>query len=659
MAVMVARARAALTAVPAVMLIALLGIDSGYAANSNCTGSCANSSTFLSVPMVKGVIARAVWEAQARNRDATIAVVDRVGNVLAVFQTNGASQNVRITSGRFRKRRPAFGQAGLEELQAPIVTLAAIAKAITGAYLSSEGNAFSTRTASQIVQEFFNPGERGQPSGPLFGVQFSQLPCGDLVQQGAAPGIGPRRSPLGLSADPGGLPLYFRGTPVGAIGVVSDGRYSADANIFNDDRDADEIIALAGTVGLEAPVNRRADRISAGGLLLRFSDADRRDLRANPSAAPRYDDIDQGRAGNLVSDPVGGFFDAANGIQRGRAFGQPESGIERAKNIKPRLFRGLDAFVLSDGNSNNRFRSRAGARNKGRRLTAREVNVVLREGLKIANRARAQIRQPNGSRARVSLSVVDTQGTILGFARTRDAPVFGIDVSLQKARTAAFFSARNAARRLSRAGGRIRGYLRAAQRFVDAPHRGRLFADRVAFSNRAIGNLARPFFPDGIVSGPRGPLSRPYDDDGVFRLGRNEWSVFNVGLQLDLVAADVLAAATGQPRTNCAAAKPSLQRRLANGIQIFPGSVPIYKRTTLVGALGISGDGVDQDDMVAFLGVHNAGRALGGRIGNASKGRRADTVAITSSGQTVRLRYVQCPFAPFIGSDEQTPCNGK
>ena len=32
---------------------------------------------------------------------------------------------------------------------------AAIAKAITGAYLSSSGNAFSTRTASQIVQQFF------------------------------------------------------------------------------------------------------------------------------------------------------------------------------------------------------------------------------------------------------------------------------------------------------------------------------------------------------------------------------------------------------------------------------------------------------------------------------------------------------------------------
>ena len=53
---------------------------------------------------------------------------------------------------------------GLEGLKFPVDAApvviddqAAIAKAVTGAYLSSEGNAFSTRTASQIVQEHFNP----------------------------------------------------------------------------------------------------------------------------------------------------------------------------------------------------------------------------------------------------------------------------------------------------------------------------------------------------------------------------------------------------------------------------------------------------------------------------------------------------------------------
>jgi large subunit ribosomal protein L22 len=41
---------------------------------------------------------------------------------------------------------------------------------------------------------------------------------------------------------------------------------------------------------------------------------------------------------------------------------------------------------------------------------------------------------PLGSPAQVTISVADTQGAIVGLVRTPDAPVFGIDVSAQKAR---------------------------------------------------------------------------------------------------------------------------------------------------------------------------------------------------------------------------------
>ena len=86
--------------------------------------------------------------------------------------------------------------------------MAAISKALTGAYLSSQGNAFSTRTANQIIQQHFNPGVADTPSGPLFGVQFSQLPCSDFNMVAAVtPGAtnpGPHRSPLGFAADSGG-----------------------------------------------------------------------------------------------------------------------------------------------------------------------------------------------------------------------------------------------------------------------------------------------------------------------------------------------------------------------------------------------------------------------------------------------------------------------
>ena len=97
--------------------------------------------------------------------------------------------------------------------------------------------------------------------------------------------------------------------------------------------------------------------------------------------------------------------------------------------------------------------------------------------------------------------------------------------------------------------------------------------------------------------------------------------------------------------------------RLANGIQIFPGSVPVYRGSQLVGALGVSGDGIDQDDMISFLGTHNAGLRIGG-FGNAAPGIRSDQIVV-AVGQGVRLRYVNCPFAPFLGSNDQNVCQGK
>ena len=93
---------------------------------------------------------------------------------------------------------------------------------------------------------------------------------------------------------------------------------------------------------------------------------------------------------------------------------------------------------------------------------------------------------------------------------------------------------------------------------------------------------------------------------------------------------------------------------VANGIQIFPGSVPIYRGTQLVGGIGVSGDGIDQDDMISFLGLHLAGEKLG-TVNNAPPEMRADLL----SPQGVRLRYINCPQSPFLDSDEQNVCSGK
>lgn len=633
----------------------------GSNANTDCDGSCANASTFLTADDVTQVIEQGMAQAQAAGVGATLAVVDRVGNVLAVFRSDGVplggSSAVVIRSGG------GVGaiDGGLEDLRFPIDSgvpsdgLAAIAKALTGAYLSSEGNAFSTRVAGQIVQDHFNPGEENQPAGPLFGVQFSQLPCSDFSLRASDGSRGPKRSPLGLSADPGGFPLYKNGTPVGGVGVIAgDFRYGLDQVLTDFDRDQDELIALAASFGFAAPRDREASRITVDGKTLRFSDVDFEALDvAQGSRVPNAIT----NSGSLIS--VTSYYDAAGGVQVGEAFGQNSSGIVADNGA---LFPGRDAFLFFDGAGVNRFPPSAGSS-----LTGAEVYSLLDEALAVANRTRAQIRRPLGSQARVTVSVVDTDGAILGMVRSRDAPVFGADVSLQKARTATLFSATSAASFLSALPNTqylnpdlspkrevvIDDYVQAVKT---------IFGDQsalqngIAFADRSGGNLARPYFPDGIDANPHGPLSKP----------KGEWSVFSTGLQLDMVlnavtahvvhalglsATDVDRNCVGVPSGSTASTAGA---RVANGIQIFPGSVPIYRGNQLIGGIGVSGDGVDQDDMIALLAVHQASQRLG-TINNAPTSIRADT--LTPQGH--RLRYVNCPQAPFLDSDVHDACGGK
>ena len=644
---------------------------------SGCNGSCATTTSRLTVADVEQVLSQAIFEAQAQSALATIAVVDRVGNVLAVYRMGPAlshpvlidiADNTLIVGGLEGIRLPVTPLASVIDDQA------AIAKAVTGAYLSSEGNAFSTRTASQIVQEHFNPKETAQPSGPLFGVQFSQLACSDFSERfnGIGPGVGPQRSPLGLSADPGGFPLYKEGTVVGGVGVIADGSYTADPSISDRDTDLDEMIAYAATFGFSAPADRRGDRITLDGKTARFSDVEFSQLASSPESAPAFASIPS-TVGSLI--PVTGYSDGA--IHDGTVFGQAASGIRADVENN---FPGADAFVFVNDANVPRFPPRAGtdvALLGANTLAQNEVLTLLRSAIGVANRARAQIRLPLGSQARVTIAVVDTQGEILGMVRARDAPVFGADVSLQKARTAVFFSDATAAAFLSalpnarylltsdasvriEADSILGNYVTATRTFVAS---STAFGDgAIAFSTRAIGNLARPFFPDGIDGAQAGPLSKRF----------SEWSVFSDGVQLDvalnatlqhvLFVAGVLGAelAPGCAGVSLNLNPPSATQtvtgvRIGNGLQIFPGGVPLYRGDTLVGGIGVSGDGVDQDDMIAFLGTANASALLAGAIGNAPAAMRADTL----TPQGVRLRYVQCPQAPFIDDDSQNVCDGR
>jgi uncharacterized protein GlcG (DUF336 family) len=647
-----------------------------------CTGFCQDAPTNLTVEDVATIIAQGVHEASARNAPATIGVVDRVGNVLGIYRMAGAPETILITSGvEVVTGGPVSG--GLDNVEIVPSELGVIAKALTAAYFSSEGNAFTTRTANQIIQENFNPLEFNAPGGPLFSVQISQLPCSDISQRfnGIGPGPGPHRSPIGFAADPGGLPLYKDGVLVGAVSAIADGVYTLDKVVTDRDVDVDELIATAATFGFAAPRDRRANVITVEGKTLRFSDVDFGDLLTDPEDALPFDALPPG-----LLAVIGYTVAMAGGppppLRAGTAFGQPESGVRpaAANELDP----SLDAFVLVDDLNQNRFPPSAGIGG----LSDIEVRRLLEKSIELANRTRSQVRRPLGSSAGIHVTIVDVNGDVLGMARTRDALIDAVDVTTQKARTALIFSSADAAMRFDNVppaqylapGGALQvlgespidRYVTDFRDFFGLPQG--LADGAVAFSTRAIGNFSRPFYPDGINGSggrnpnPQGPLSKP----------PGEWSLFSTGLQLDLVynavvrhiafvagllPTDVDQNCTGYAGLNDGFLIDGQFDEVRNGLTLFAGGFPIYRDNVLIGAIGLSGDGLEQDDFLPFVAIDEVGRELGS-LNNAPVEMRADTLRavradLPSGARDVFLRWVICPQSPYLDDpEEQNVCDG-
>lgn len=611
----------------------------------------ASPANALTVDDIERIIEQAVARAVQLGVAATISVVDREGNLLAVVRMAGALEMVDIDAG---------GVGGLEAVDGIVATsLIAATKAGTAAFLStSRGNAFTTRTAGYIIQEHFPPGIDFRPGGPLFGVQLSQLPTSDV-----------NRLPLGLSADPGGLPLYRGGELLGGVGIEVDGTYTVDPTRVGGRVTVEESIALAAQAGMAPPANIRADRIFIDGIRLDYANGNPPRI-ASLGVLPDYDAlVGAATLAELVVprvSPASKFAAASIDTSRGTINGEVPDNIDQ------------DFFDAGTGT----FQFLNGDLNGAEQLTAADVETILANGHALNSRLRAAIRRDNPKVSRVTVSVVDLNGNLLGVFRSEDAPVFGYDVSVQKARTAAFFSRPDAGAELTALDTEVD--VAAIEMALPAlwavtnPYGEHVEAaaavgvnldGTVAIADRSNGFLSRPNLPDGIQTRQRGPFSAQGGDD--------QFSPFNTGLQTDLIipqlvefllafngmdeatALNAFAAGTfggggvvplesnADPGGLNTSGLPG--NSLANGAQIFAGSVPLYKNGVLVGAVGVSGDGIEQDDMVAFA-------AAGGFLDPDDPGffqefgpgiRRADEVVLTTG---VRLPYVKFPRSPFTGN---------
>jgi uncharacterized protein GlcG (DUF336 family) len=211
-------------------------------------------------------------------------------------------------------------------------------------------------------------------------------------------------------------------------------------------------------------------------------------------------------------------------------------------------------------------------------LSATDVQTILSNAEATANTTRAAIRLPIGSRARMVIAVADLDGTMIGLRRMQDSTVFSIDVAASKARNMVYFNSS----------------ARTAADLSQVPM-------GTAVTNRTISFGSQPFFPPGIDGSPAGPF-------------------FNLYLQ------DV-----ANPCTQGMQAGPANVNK--SGIVFFPGSAGLYRNGVLVGGLGVSGDGVDEDDYVTN----------GGTLGfEAPTNIRADQILING----VRLPYFKFPRNP-------------
>lgn len=479
-----------------------------------------------------------------------IAVVDRLGRILAVYEGPSMPAN---SIGNFGTSVPTGDLA--------------VSLARTAAYFSNDQAPLSSRTVRYISGIHFPPGIDNTPNAALYGIENTNRGC-------------PLSSNY-LAGQDIPLPVNVDGTPsrngvITGKAVLND-RAGNDAAAINDVNPGGVPIfkmseASSGGVGVH----------EVGGIGIAGVPADVAEYVAFEAAGM----VAQGGP-NSATDGIG-FSVAPPGVVVIDGISLPFVNQTTAPKDLVQPSAPFDPVnyavspVSSPGPPPDGYLVGPTAEQKGP-LTAQQVDMIVQDSIATANTTRAAIRLPLGSRAHMMIAVSDLDGTIVALYRMHDATVFSIDVAASKARNVIYFSGPN----------------RLASDLPQMPM-------GTAVTNRTISFGAQPYFPPGINGTSPGPF-------------------FNLYLQDVANPCTQGADPPGPPGPNIAENQ--------SGIVFFPGSAPLYVSGNLVGGLGISGDGVEQDDFVTNGGM--AGFAAPTNI-------RADQVFIDG----IRMPYLKFPRNP-------------
>jgi uncharacterized protein GlcG (DUF336 family) len=513
-----------------------------------------------------------------------IAVVDRAGTILGVYS------------------RPSA---------APTTPDIAVSLARTTGYFSNDQAPLASRTVRFISGIHFPPGIRNTPNAALYGVENINRGC-TLDKLGDAIFNSPIDRPRSLAGTFGSPPLTCepsdtRGCAVG--GPVRDLSGAPVAHIGITTGKIDLLDTGNGTeqsvYGGGVPLFRNRQLI--GGVGVAGVSADRAEFAALLAAAG------SGRGITTAIDfpnplpPPGSIV--IDGLRlpfvKARADARPAGSNPGSFAAGMMIVTARDGRQAPEGYL---IGPRASTTPGG--LTLQEVQRIVDQAVAQANRTRAQVRLPFGQTASFIIAITDADGSILAEFRMPDALFDAVDVVPSKARNAYYFSTREGYDVLR---GILEGSVAANYRWQPDPPAGRGWA----LTSRTLSFGGQPLFPPGI------DLEQPGTPGPWF----------------DLFVYDTNNPCTEGPGPSRGGDRSYLNQ---NGITWFPGSAPLFKNGQLVGGLGVSGDGVEQNDLVTAAG------ALGFEP---AQDLRVDNSFIVIDGAPVRLPYLKFPRNPEQGVD--------